>query len=888
MSEDGAPTPEAPAPAPAPDEAAPEAPSPEVAPAKAPRPGLRIVLLLAVASIVVTLAVIAIVRGRRGPHGTVLGGRRDGGAAIHAPIGPNLPLSPDGVHLTGVVVDGAGVPVAGAEVAAEVEKGVVDRALSTTPHTGDAGVALDAGTTDGGVAVAVANPTPGDGRFVIAGIDPGRYRLRVTGKGLLAAEVRMVPVPSDDLRIVVARQVNIAGTVTDGGKPVAAATVGIRSDAIGGTLDAKTDANGAFDVQNLPEGRYQVYAYRGALAARTVRVARLGAGPFAPVELRLEAAQNVTGRVIDREEGTGLVAAIELRPVGDDQAPRYARSADDGSFIIEGVPNGRWIADAFSPGYLSAGGVELEAGNGIAELALARSGTIEGRVLDADGHPVDGATVRALTSGQSPVEISALVEQDQLRRFSGRTSAPASDASTFTNDPQFIPRGELGVLVGPIPPIPPPGVVAARPASIIDPTAATASLAGDPPPLAVDPDKASIWTTGRDGRYRIRGLSKARLSVLGIASGFAEARSREVSINPGQVLTGVDIVLSAGSYVFGKVTNKRGEPLAGAQVSAKPEVGAQLDAFTDGDGMYRLGPVTGKIDLAASAYGHVEAHRTVELTAPKTRTANERREDIVLEVADAILAGTLDDAAGAPVGGANIEVITGAGQGRRAVVAADGTFSIDMLPRGPLRVRIDHPSYPTEELEAVASSTGERVRLRVALGGQIEGALLDAGGSPLGGMTIDARGPGGRTADTTSDDKGLWRLGPLRPGTWKVEVKLPGWLPQTREVDVPASRVPGETSVRDVRIELSRGALVGGTVRDHRGQRMGGAKITVRRADGTGEPVEGDADAQGEFLIHDCPTGELIVTATFGDASGSTHATIRPGAEVLGLAIEVR
>ena len=213
-----------------------------------------------------------------------------------------------------------------------------------------------------------------------------------------------MPVPSDEARIVVARQIGIDGTVTDGGKPVANAMVGIRGDAIGGALEVKTDTSGAFHVPNLPEGRYQVYAWQAALAARAVRVNRLGAGPFSPVELRLEAGAIVVGRVIDRDEGTGIVAAIELRPTGDDQAPRYARSGDDGVFRIEGVPNGRWIADAFASGYLSPGGVELDAGKGVPELALARGAGVEGKVVDGAGHPVAGATVRAITAGTNPTD----------------------------------------------------------------------------------------------------------------------------------------------------------------------------------------------------------------------------------------------------------------------------------------------------------------------------------------------------------------------------------------------------------------------------------------------------------------------------------------------------
>lgn len=847
---------------------------------------IRIAALGLVAAVVLALVIVVALRESPRRTTTVVG-TGDGGAAIRAPQGPQLPPG-QGVRLAGVIVDGAGTPVTGAELSAELE--VDPSAPAAAPRApGDGGVAAplaDAGLTG----TVTAAPTGADGRFAIDNLPPGRYRLRVRGAGLLAAELRMVLVPSDEVRIVVARQVSIEGTVTDGGKPVTAAVVGVRGDAIGGTVEVKTDTRGAFVVPNLPEGSYQVFAYQGALAARAMRVVRLGAGPFPPIELRLEAAAIVVGRVIDRAEGTGVVAAVELRPVGDDQAPRYARSGDDGVFRIEGVPNGRWIADAFAPGYLSPGGVELEAGRGVPELSLEPGGVIEGRVLDGEGRPVAGASVRALTSDANPTEISALVDSDRLRRYSGRTAAPVQSSPTpFDNDPQFVARGELGVLLGPIPPIPPPGAVAARPASIVDPRVLGMSLAGEPEPLPVDPARASIWTTGSDGRYRIRGLARGKLTALAVAAGFAEARSREVSIAPGQHITGIDIVLSAGTYIVGKVSDLRGAPIAGAQISARPEVGLPLDALSDADGMYRVGPLAGRLELVATAYGYVEAKRVVDVAPSKGSVAGEQREDITLEAADAILAGTLDDAAGAAVGGAHIEVIGGAGQGRSVVVAADGTFSLDMLPRGRLRVRITHPAYPPEEVDATASSTGERVRLRLPLGGQIEGALLDgASGSPLPGMTIDARGPGGATAETSTDDRGQWKLGPLRPGAWKLTVKQPGYLAASQDVDVKASAAPGVSSVRDVRIELQRGALLGGTVRDRRGQRVGGARITVRRADGSGIAVDADADAQGEFRIHDCPTGELVISAMKGDATGSTSATVRPGDEILGLSIDVR
>ncbi len=858
-------------------------------------PALRIAILVAIGLVVIISAVLVRRSQRSGGVATEAVTSRDGGGgAIRAPEGPTVPGDPSGVRLTGFVFDGAGLPVVGAEVSAELEKGVPDRALA--PRAGSASAppppapkmpwVVDAGVIPG---VFVAPPTGMDGRFAILGLEPGRYRLRVTGPGLLPAEVRYVPVPSDAARIVVARRVAISGTVVDGGKPAPNVTVGLRGDAIGGAIELKSSPTGTFAFEDLPEGRYQLFAWQGSLAARAVRVNRLGSGPFTPIELRLEVAAVVVGRVIDRGEGTGIAAAIELRPSGDDQAPRYARSGTDGVFRIEGVPNGRWIADAFSPGFLSTGGIELEAGRGLPELALTKGGIIEGRVLDGEGTPIAGATVRALDGGTVGTETSELVEQDMLRRFSGRIAAPTAAPGTLTSDPQFIARGELGVTVGPIPPIPPPGAQAARPA-IVDPgSGALAQLAGDPEPLPVDPLRASIWVTGADGRYRIRGLAKGRVAVLAGALGFAEGRSKENAIDVGQLLPEINIVLSPGTFVIGKVTDQHNVPVIGAQISASPTVGAPLVAFTDEAGEYKLGPVVGGLELVATAYGHGDARRKLDVPVAKGPTAPEHREDFVLVVADATLAGTLDDVNGAPVAAAHLEVTTGAGEGRHAVVAADGTFSLDMLPEGPLRVRIRHPDYPEHELETKASSGGkERVRLRLPIGGAVEGAVIEAtSGAPLAGIAITAAGPGAANADASSDKLGRWKLGPLVPGRWKLTIKLPGYLPLGHELDVAAARTPGTTSVRDIRLELARGALVGGTLRDARGQRVAGAAIAIRPANGSGPTAEGVTDAEGEFRVRDAPTGDLEITATSGDRRGVTRVTVRPGDEVLGLSVEL-
>ncbi|HWU90098.1 MAG TPA: hypothetical protein VN253_22700, partial [Kofleriaceae bacterium] len=112
----------------------------------APRRPRRRLAILSAALIVTIVAAVAIkwVQHRRSisTSGPVTEGS---GAAKEAPLGPGLPDHPDGVRLSGHVIDGTGAPVPGAEVTAELERGAVDRALSTTPRGGAGGSGSGAG-----------------------------------------------------------------------------------------------------------------------------------------------------------------------------------------------------------------------------------------------------------------------------------------------------------------------------------------------------------------------------------------------------------------------------------------------------------------------------------------------------------------------------------------------------------------------------------------------------------------------------------------------------------------------------------------------------------------------------------------------------------------------
>ena len=78
--------------------------------------------------------------------------------------------------------------------------------------------------------------------------------------------------------------------------------------------------------------------------------------------------------------------------------------AEDGRFVLEDVPEGRWTVEVSAEGFQSgtASGVVVEAGGraeGV-EIALSKGGTIRGQVVEArSGRPLPDATVQGELSG---------------------------------------------------------------------------------------------------------------------------------------------------------------------------------------------------------------------------------------------------------------------------------------------------------------------------------------------------------------------------------------------------------------------------------------------------------------------------------------------------------
>ncbi|HEX6811877.1 MAG TPA: sigma-70 family RNA polymerase sigma factor [Planctomycetota bacterium] len=297
-----------------------------------------------------------------------------------------------GAVLTGIVVDAAGVGIAGA---------LVEQGVGANPS-------MDA---------EVAAITAADGSFVVRNVwiftllgarahGYAASPLYYLGRGKEAATTLRIELTT------VGGSVASSVTTADG-QPVRDAVVRVgegRVDTListptgGPPLPAQglTDAEGRFLAVGIPVGTATVQVRAPGLAPwkGTCDVA---AGLTANVNVRLLPGMTCTGVV--RTEAGEPVAKVSVRCGRDREFLQYfTRSAADGSFVLNGLPAGEieiWTEDRERG--KAAVSVTGEHGATVrCELVLAQSLALRGRVTDEDGKPIQWVEVECLAEGAGP------------------------------------------------------------------------------------------------------------------------------------------------------------------------------------------------------------------------------------------------------------------------------------------------------------------------------------------------------------------------------------------------------------------------------------------------------------------------------------------------------
>jgi RNA polymerase sigma factor (sigma-70 family) len=520
--------------------------------------------------------------------------------------------------LHGLVTDPLGAPVPGAVL--EVLRGELSEFNS-----------LDYGREREFVVVGTDTTSP-RGEFAIA-LPPGReFCLAIEASGYARAEVEHCHA-GERVDVRLEKAATLAGRVFEeaDGTPIAQAQVEIGGGRFGGGLRTSrwsrttTDSQGAFRLEGLTAGvrGLMVRTRGGGWWAREVTVEP---GVENRIDVAIAPGERISGRVID-EDTLAPVADAEVGMFGFRQVVRTDAA---GEFVCEGFSVQHMNLCVRAAGYSRAEIVLPPPGqrDGVrVEARLRRGRLARGRLVDAEGAPISGVYVAAVTSrsGQQAIRsdwVSAQSEDDG--RFELRELRPdlahvlwiKSDGLatvTYAFPPEEaelaqIDFGDIRIPVG--------GAIGGVlvdesdqpfvrfPLRLVgtnaDLTAYTGVAAGrgedrkrrdaSPEQLRVIEDHLASRRTRTDdiGRFHFADLAPGTYSVQAALEGATDCEALEVQVVEGRSIGDLRFVLARRLSIAGQVLGDGGEPVDALVSCMTGRGGRQVSKLTDPQGCFRL------------------------------------------------------------------------------------------------------------------------------------------------------------------------------------------------------------------------------------------------------------------------------------------------------------
>ena len=187
---------------------------------------------------------------------------------------------------------------------------------------------------------------PGDGYFVVSGLDEGLWDLQFQVPSYAPSVVANVTAGEKDLVVKISKGVEITGFVVDAarqplkGANVQAQLVRAPDGAPPSFGNAQTDDAGSFRLSGLAPGSYRVIVRAGNHAPAVIEPVP---GGSAGLKVALEVGGTITGTVVDAEGNPLANARLWLSTEDGAMQLVWARSGQDGAFTFQNVPtSGRW------------------------------------------------------------------------------------------------------------------------------------------------------------------------------------------------------------------------------------------------------------------------------------------------------------------------------------------------------------------------------------------------------------------------------------------------------------------------------------------------------------------------------------------------------------------
>ncbi len=464
-----------------------------------------------------------------------------------------------------------------------------------------------------------------------------------------------------------------------------------------------TGPDGRVHVPHLPTGETWILAEKEGLA-RTSRRVVLDPGER-KLELILEDAEVFEVVVVDPLQRP--IHGVEVSLYSTDPLAHRHKTDTRGLARFTSLPAPPYAVEVVARGFDSKFIPKLTTADSPLFVKLSRLGGLEIRVIDQAGSPVEGATVLVAGSSLWPARSAETNE-------AGRITVSGLDRGFYDMRAQkddLVSDTESGVLLA-------EGEVKEVELVLIPGVFVTVKVTDGEdekaPPIAganvalVEGGVSSFpkyGRTGADGVVVLGPVAGLDAAVSARAEGFV-ARSA-VPLEEGE--TTVQISLLRGGTVTGEVVDEGGYPVEGARLEV---VGVDLDGM----------PIVESSDTAGFSEDHFDF--ALPGATPLIPAGELGVMPIVPDIPFEMRGGLV--------------VSRSMRTGAPWVSERHGTFTLQPVTPGRIRVHARHPSYVEGISEAVQLEPGGAAEVRIVMrkGGVLEGRVLELDRSPVAGARV--------------------------------------------------------------------------------------------------------------------------------------------------------